>query len=61
MMPSKNYFYFCSEKEKVWLNGSFFRNQKGFLYGIAVKNLIGTFSFKSVQVFPNKDHYLGTI
>ncbi len=31
-----------------WLNGSLW-NQKWFFYGIAVKNLLSTFIFKSVS------------
>ncbi len=35
----------------LWLSGSLW-NQKWFFYGIAVKNLLSTFIFKSVQQQP---------
>ncbi len=39
----------------LWLNGSLW-NQKWLFYGIAVKNLLSTFIFKSV-VFPVKHFF----
>ncbi len=36
--------------KNLWLNGSLW-NQKWFFYGIAVKNLLSTFIFKSVEWF----------